>query len=91
MRVTPTELRKNIYALLDRVIETGEPLEIDRKGVTLEVVAPKPSSKLSKLEAAKSRAKEIWVGDPNDIFTIDLLEEWREEWGLTKEDLEVRD
>jgi len=33
--ITPTELRKNLYQLLDRVIETGEPLRVDRKGATL--------------------------------------------------------
>ncbi len=33
MQVNPSELRKNIYNLLDQVIETGIPLEINRKGI----------------------------------------------------------
>ncbi len=32
MEVNPSELRQNIYNLLDQVIETGIPLEIKRKG-----------------------------------------------------------
>ena len=36
--VTPTELRRDIYRLLDQVLETGEPLEIDRDGRTLLLV-----------------------------------------------------
>jgi hypothetical protein len=38
---------------------------------------PKPASKLAKL---KKRA--VFIGDPDDIFHIDWLEEWREEWGI---------
>ena len=33
MEVSPSEIRKNIYNLLDQVLETGIPLEIKRKGV----------------------------------------------------------
>lgn len=37
-RLTPTELRRDIYRLLDQVLETGEPLEIERSGRTLLLV-----------------------------------------------------
>ena len=30
--VTPTELRANIYNLLDQVLKTGIPLEVRRRG-----------------------------------------------------------
>jgi len=36
--LTPTELRRDIYRLLDQVLETGEPLEIERGGRTLLLV-----------------------------------------------------
>src|SRR5699024_34212 len=36
--VTASELRKNVYRLIDRTLETGEPLEIRRGGRTLRLV-----------------------------------------------------
>jgi hypothetical protein len=42
MVVTASELRMNIYRLLDQVLETGVPLEIERKGRTLQIVAEEP-------------------------------------------------
>jgi hypothetical protein len=86
MKVTPTALRRDLYALLDRVIETGEPLEIERKGVPLKVEAKPVESRLERIR--RMGIKDLWIGDPNDIFHIDMLEEWREEWGLDKEEAE---
>ena len=87
-KITPTQLRKDLYRLLDRIIETGEPLEIERKGVTLQIER-KPV--MSKLDRARRMARpDVWVGDPNDIFNMDYLEEWRVEWGLTKEETDVK-
>ncbi|MBI1356199.1 MAG: type II toxin-antitoxin system Phd/YefM family antitoxin [Acidobacteria bacterium] len=84
VKVNPTQLRKNLYALLDRVIETGEPVEIERRGVTLQIT---PRANLSKLENARLMARpDVWAGDPDDIFNLDHLEEWREEWGLTRDE-----
>ncbi len=85
--MTPTQLRKDLYRLLDRVIETGVPLEVERKGVTLKI---ERQAELSKLERIRRMGRaDVWVGDPNDIFHMDYLEEWREEWGLTKEETDV--
>ena len=38
MTVTASKLRQDIYNLLDRVLATGEPLEIERKGQLLKVI-----------------------------------------------------
>jgi hypothetical protein len=40
--VTATELRKDVYRLLDEVIATGEPLRIERDGHVLHIVASSP-------------------------------------------------
>lgn len=32
MKISPTALRKNLYQLLDQVLESGEPIIIERKG-----------------------------------------------------------
>ena len=71
MRVTPTDLRKNLYRMLDRVIETGVPLEIDRDGTILRIVPPSNRGKLDDLEP-----REYLRGDPEDLVHLDWSEEW---------------
>ena len=42
-----------------------------------------PKKGESRLERIRRMGiKDLWVGDPNDALHMDLLEEWREEWGL---------
>lgn len=74
MRITPTKLRQNVYAILDEVLEKGTPVEIVRKGKVLKIV---PEQKTSKLDRIKGIGK-LWVGDPDDIFKIDWMKDWRE-------------
>jgi len=70
--VTASELRQNIYRLLDRVIETGEPLEIERRGRRLRVIA---ADRRSKLERLVPRPDAI-VGDPDWFVHVDWSGEW---------------
>ncbi len=72
MSMTASELRRNIYQALDRVLETGTPLQVRRKGRTLKIIAEEP---IKKLENMKPR--DCLVGDPQDIVDIDWLQEWR--------------
>ena len=44
--ITATELRSNIYNLLDEVLETGIPLEISRGGKNCRSCLPKKVDKL---------------------------------------------
>ena len=71
--VTASELRQNIYRLLDQVLETGVPLEIERKGRKLRIV---PSETGSKLDRIVGNPDAI-VGDPEDIVHMDWSEYWR--------------
>ncbi len=73
MAMTASELRKNIYRLLDEVLETGVPLEIERKGQTLRIV---PEERLSKLDRITGR-EDFLVGDPDDIIHMDWSEYWK--------------
>ena len=66
MTVTASKLRQNIYQLLDRVLETGQPLEIERKGKKLRVVPGEPVSRLSRLPKRK-----CINGDPNAVVSMD--------------------
>jgi len=72
MKVTPTELRKDLYNLLDHVIETGKPVKIERKGITLKIVIDPPAHE-SKLDNLKTR--NTINGDPEDIVHMDWSEE----------------
>ncbi len=86
MKVTATRLRQNIYAILDEVIETGVPVEIERKGKVLQIV---PEKKLSKLDRIPPMP-DIWVGDPEDIFKIDWMKDWREPENLDALEREMK-
>ena len=72
MTITATELRKNIYKLLDEVLETGHPLEIERKGMKLKIVPDKPKSKLDNL-----KKRDTVIGDPEDIINMNWEKEWK--------------
>lgn len=70
--MTASKLRQDIYRLLDQVLETGVPLEIERKGRTLRIVADAPPSKLSNL-----KRRDCIIGDPEDLVEMDWSDTWR--------------
>lgn len=70
--MTASELRQNIYQLLDQVLETGVPLEIERKGRKLRITAESPRDKLTNL-----KRRDCLVGDPEHIVHMDWSKEWR--------------
>lgn len=69
--VTPTRLRAELFQLLDRVIETGEPLEIRRNGRILKIVVEQPTDKLARI----TPHPDFIVGDP-DQFLEPTPYEW---------------
>jgi len=74
MAITASELRQNIYRLLDEVAETGVPLEIERKGKRLRIVpADEPRSKLDRIKGNP----EAIIGDPDDIIHMDWIKYWK--------------
>ena len=56
------------------MLETGEPLEIERNGRRLRVVRDEPKPKLPWVPHPG-----IIVGDPEDLVHIDWSEEWDED------------
>jgi prevent-host-death family protein len=64
--VTPTELRANIYNLLDEVLDTGVPLEIKKGDKKLRIVPVERVDKLQNL----TRKPEVIVGDPEELVEI---------------------
>jgi hypothetical protein len=71
--VTASRLRADIYRILDRVIETGVPAEIERKGRVLRIVADSASSRLDRLQARPGYIK----GDPDKLIHLDWSASWR--------------
>src|SRR3977135_1840636 len=63
LATTASKLRANIYRMLDEVLETGQPLEIERNGKTL-VIAPKQAQSIwDRLP----RREGFIVGDPDEL------------------------
>lgn len=72
MTVTASKLRENVYRILDTVLETGEAVEVVRKGRVLRIVADTPSSKLARL-----KKRDCIKGNPDDLVEIDWSKEWK--------------
>lgn len=72
--VSPTELRSNIYKLLDEVLNSGVPLEINKGGKLLRII---PVAKSNKLANLKSRP-DVIAGNPDDLVDIS----WEKEVNL---------
>jgi antitoxin (DNA-binding transcriptional repressor) of toxin-antitoxin stability system len=75
MKITASKLRENIYKVLDGILETGVPVEIERRGRTLRIVPAedRPNLKLDRLE----RRPDTIVGDPQDLVHLDWSTEWK--------------
>lgn len=72
-KFTASKLRENVYRILDKVIETGVPIEIERKGVTLKLSSEKKYSRISKIK------KRDWiVGKSEDLLNLDWSDTWSE-------------
>jgi hypothetical protein len=69
--VTPTELRTNIYNLLDEVLETGIPLEIKKADRRLLIL---PVEKVDKLQNLIVRP-DVIQGNPEDLVDISWEDE----------------
>lgn len=72
--ITVTELRGNIYNLLDEVLNTGIPIEINKGGKKLKIM---PVDRVNKLENLVSRPNVI-KGNPDDLVDIS----WEKEVNL---------
>lgn len=69
--VTPSHLRANLYQLLDQVLESGEPIEVLRKGKTLKII-PEYKNRLTQLKPHSGYVN----GEKEDIVHIDWSNEW---------------
>ena len=74
-RLTASKLRENIYRVLDHVLQTGTPVEIERKGRILRIV-PANDDRAPRLVGLQEHPGAI-TGDPEDLVHLDWSAEWR--------------
>jgi antitoxin (DNA-binding transcriptional repressor) of toxin-antitoxin stability system len=72
MKVSATELRQNLYRIIDTVLETGESVEIARKGGSVRIVPDRTVTIWDRLEVHDVIRGEIdgpwdgiWDGEPD--------------------------
>lgn len=73
MTVTASQLRQDVYRLLDEVLTTGKPLEIERHGKRLRIV---PVDSGSRVDRIATNPHAI-VGDPDDLVHVDWSAYWQ--------------
>ncbi|TVQ27689.1 MAG: type II toxin-antitoxin system Phd/YefM family antitoxin [Spirochaetaceae bacterium] len=74
MKISPTELRQNLYRIIDTAIETGEVVEIVRNGRIVRLIPESRASIWDRLEV-----HEVISGDPEDLVHNDWSSEWKAE------------
>jgi hypothetical protein len=74
MAIAASRLRENGFRVLDEVLATGEPVEIERNGRRLFIVADQPPSRLDRLV----HRPDVVVGDPEEFVHLDWSGEWSE-------------
>ena len=75
MALTASKLRENVYKILDRVLETGEPVEIVRGGRRLKII-PVDAPRKQKLGRLAKRPEAL-LADPEELVHLDWSKEWR--------------
>lgn len=68
-----TALRADLYRILDGVLETGSPVEVERNGRRLRILPVEERGRLARL---RPHAGAI-PGDPEDLVHLDWTDEWR--------------
>jgi hypothetical protein len=72
-QVSNLNIQNDIFQLLDKVIKTGVPVEIERKGKRLLI---SPAEKRRDLDSLEEHPEFI-VGNPDDLVHMDWSAEWK--------------
>jgi hypothetical protein len=67
--ISLTGLRNNLFKVIDQVIQTGNPVILERKGHRLKIVMEGENSKLDDLEP-----HDCIVGNPDDLVHVKVSE-----------------
>ena len=74
--LTLTALRQQLYKIVDRIIQTGIPVEIEHHGHRLKMVLDDPPPNLAKLRPHNSIA-----GNADDLVDLET-DQWRKDQNL---------
>lgn len=77
MTLTATQLRADIYRLLDRVLESGEALLIERNGRMIRIAPVEPAP----LDHLFPPRPDLILGDPEELVHVDWWGTWSEAGG----------
>jgi len=69
--ISPTQLRTDIYQVLDQVLETGVPVIVQRAGRLLKIIPVREDE--AKLVIVK---RDVLRGDPEDLVHMDWSGSW---------------
>jgi antitoxin (DNA-binding transcriptional repressor) of toxin-antitoxin stability system len=69
MKRSATDLRAHLYAVLDHVARTGEPVEITRDGVELCIV--RKEKKPTRRRGRRRTLRDLIVGDPDSLVHVE--------------------
>ncbi len=72
--ITLTELRADLYKVVDQIIKTGVAVEIQRNGHKIKIILADGPLKLERL----SQKSDVINNNPEDIVHSDWLQEWSE-------------
>lgn len=72
-QASDSNIQKDILGLLDKVVKTGVPVEIERKGKRLLI---SPAEKRRNLDCLEEHLDFV-PGNPDDLVHIDWSEEWK--------------
>ncbi len=73
MPLTASKLREDVYRILDQVLETGVPIEIERRGKLLKIIPVEARRKLDNL----TERPDFLRCNPEDIVSLDWSGEWQ--------------
>jgi hypothetical protein len=76
-RLTASRLRANVYRVLDQVIETGIPVEIERHGRRLRIVPASLGRAPAPGKLARLKTRRYLRCEPEALVHIDWSREWR--------------
>jgi Ni,Fe-hydrogenase III large subunit len=71
MIYSATALRKDIYSVLDSILETGIPIEVERKGKRLRII---PEERVGRLERLESH--QVVAGDSGELPDLHWDDTW---------------
>jgi antitoxin (DNA-binding transcriptional repressor) of toxin-antitoxin stability system len=73
MPYNATDLRREIYRILDRILETGEPVDVERNGRLLRIIPVERPPLLTRLRPIP----DLIAGDPASLEHLDWSHEWK--------------